>query len=159
MEEEYKKFNAVYPFNFDFMDQKYAALYRSEQRISDLAKYFSAIAIFISCLGLFGLSAFTAEQRAKEIGVRKALGATVQNLVLLLTKDFTKLVLIAIGIAIPVSWYLMNRWISGFAYNSGIQWWVFAASGFLAVAIAWLTVSWQSIKAALMNPVKSLKSE
>ncbi|HMB98886.1 MAG TPA: ABC transporter permease [Balneolaceae bacterium] len=159
VEEEYKKFNAVYPFNFDFMDQKYAALYRSEQRISDLAKYFSAIAIFISCLGLFGLSAFTAEQRAKEIGVRKALGATVQNLVMLLTKDFTKLVLIAIGIAIPVSWYLMNKWISGFAYNSGIQWWVFAASGFLAVAIAWLTVSWQSIKAALMNPVKSLKSE
>jgi len=94
-----------------------------------------------------------------EIGVRKALGATVQNLVLLLTKDFTKLVLIAIGIAIPVSWYLMNNWLSGYAYNSGMQWWFLIASGFLAVAIAWLTVSWQSVKAALMNPVNALKSE
>ena len=141
------------------MDQQYAALYRSEQRIGELAWYFSIFAIIISCLGLFGLSAFTAEQRAKEIGVRKVLGASVQNLVVLLTKDFTKLVITAICIAIPLSWWLMNQWLSDFAYQSGMEWWIFALSGILAIVIAWLTVSWQSIKAALVNPVQSLKSE
>jgi ABC-type antimicrobial peptide transport system permease subunit len=159
VEAKYSEFNPTYPFAYEFMDEQYAALYRSEQRIGDLAKYFSIFAVIISCLGLFGLSAFTAEQRAKEIGVRKVLGATVQSLVIHLTKDFTKLVLIAISIAIPVSWWLMDQWISDFAYNAGLNWWVFAASGLLAVLIAWLTVSWQSIKAALMNPVQSLKSE
>lgn len=159
IENKYKEFNPTYPFAYEFMDEQYAALYRSEQRIGDLAKYFAIFAVIISCLGLFGLSAFTAEQRAKEIGVRKVLGATVQNLVLHLTKDFTKLVLIAILIAIPVSWWMMSQWLSDFAFNSGLNWWIFAASGFLAVVIAWLTVSWQSIKAALVNPVQSLKSE
>ncbi|MAL19280.1 MAG: transporter permease [Balneola sp.] len=159
VEDKYKEFNPTYPFAYEFMDDQYAALYRSEQRIGDLAKYFSIFAVIISCLGLFGLSAFTAEQRAKEIGVRKVLGATVQSLVIHLTKDFTKLVLIAILIAIPVSWWMMDTWLSDFAYNAGLSWWIFAGSGFLAVVIAWLTVSWQSIKAALMNPVQSLKSE
>ena len=159
IEELYKEFNPTYPFAYEFMDQQYAALYRSEQRIGDLAWYFSIFAILISCLGLFGLSAFTAEQRAKEIGVRKVLGASVQNFVLLLTKDFTKLVVIAICIAIPLSWWLMNQWLSDFAYQSGMEWWIFALSGILAIVIAWLTVSWQSIKAALVNPVQSLKSE
>lgn len=159
IEEKYKEFNPTYPFAFEFMDEQYAALYRSEQRIGDLAKYFAIFAVIISCLGLFGLSAFTAEQRAKEIGVRKVLGASVQNLVLHLTKDFTKLVLIAILIAIPVSWWMMDHWLSDFAYNTGLSWWIFAVSGLLAVIIAWLTVSWQSIKAALVNPVQSLKSE
>lgn len=159
IENKYKEFNPTYPFAYEFMDEEYAAIYRSEQRIGDLAKYFSIFAVIISCLGLFGLSAFTAEQRAKEIGVRKVLGASVQNLVLHLTKDFTKLVLIAILIAIPFSWWMMDQWLSDFAYNTGLNWWVFAASGFLAVIIAWLTVSWQSIKAALVNPVQSLKSE
>ncbi|MGK7371590.1 MAG: ABC transporter permease, partial [Candidatus Halalkalibacterium sp. M3_1C_030] len=155
MEQVYKKFNPTYPFDYEFMDEQYAALYRSEQRIGDLAKYFSIFAILISCLGLFGLSAFTAEQRAKEIGVRKVLGASVQNLVLLLTKDFTKLVLFAILIAIPVSWWMMDNWLSDFAYKSGLDWWIFAASGLTAIIIAWLTVSWQSIRAAWANPVKS----
>ena len=159
IEDVYKRFNPTYPFDYEFMDDQYAALYRSEQRIGDLAKYFSIFAILISCLGLFGLSAFTAEQRAKEIGVRKVLGASVQNLVLLLTKDFTKLVIFAILIAIPVSWWVMERWLSDFAYQSGLDWWIFMASGILAVVIAWLTVSWQSIRAAWANPVKSLKSE
>ncbi|WP_234573181.1 ABC transporter permease [Rhodohalobacter sp. 614A] len=159
IEDVYKEFNPTYPFAYEFMDQQYAALYRSEQRIGDLAKYFSIFAIIISCLGLFGLSAFTAEQRAKEIGVRKVLGASIQNLVLLLTKDFTKLVIISIGIAIPLSWWLMNKWLSDFAYQSGMEWWIFALSGILAIVIAWLTLSWQSIKAALVNPVQSLKSE
>jgi ABC-type antimicrobial peptide transport system permease subunit len=159
IENVYMKFNPMYPFEYEFMDEQYAALYRSEQRIGDLAKYFSIFAILISCLGLFGLSAFTAEQRAKEIGVRKVLGASVQNLVLLLTKDFTKPVLFAIMIAIPVSWWMMDSWLSDFAYQSGLEWWIFAASGILAVVVAWLTVSWQSIKAAWANPVDSLKSE
>lgn len=159
IEDIYREFNPTFPFAYEFMDQQYAALYRSEQRIGDLAKYFSIFAIIISCLGLFGLSAFTAEQRSKEIGVRKVLGASVQNLVLLLTKDFTKLVIISIGIAIPVSWWLMNKWLSDFAYQSGMDWWIFALSGVTAIIIAWLTVSWQSIKAAMVNPVQSLKSE
>ena len=159
IETAYKSFNSNYPFNYEFMDSQYAALYKSEMRIGELAKYFSIFAIIISCLGLFGLSAFTAEQRAKEIGIRKVLGATVHGLVVLLSTDFTKLVLIAIGISIPASWWLMNKWLSGFAYNAGIEWWVFAASGLIALVIAWLTVSWQSIKAALTNPVNSLKSE
>lgn len=159
MEQVYKSFNPSYPFDFEFMDEQYAALYRSEQRIGGLAKYFSIFAIIISCLGLFGLSSFTAEQRAKEIGVRKVLGATVQHLVLLLTKDFTRLVIISIIIAIPVSWWIMDKWLSDFAYQSALEWWIFGASGILAVIIAWLTVSWQSVKAALVNPVQSLKSE
>ncbi|MTI87905.1 MAG: FtsX-like permease family protein [Balneolaceae bacterium] len=159
MERVYKTFNPSYPFGYEFMDEEYAALYRNEQRIGDLAKYFSFFAVIISCLGLFGLSAFTAEQRAKEIGVRKVLGASVQNLVMLLTKDFTKLVLYAIGIAVPLSWWLMTLWLSDYAYSAGLNWWVFAASGLLAVIITWLTVSWQSIKAALANPVSSLKKQ
>ncbi len=159
IEEVYKSFNTNYPFDYQFMDEQYAALYRSEMRIGELAKYFSIFAIIISCLGLFGLSAFTAEQRAKEIGIRKVLGATVHGLVLLLSADFTKLVLIAIGISVPLSWWLMNKWLSAFAYNAGIEWWVFAIAGLTALIIAWTTVSWQSIKAALTNPVNSLKSE
>ncbi len=159
IEDVYKSFNANYPFEYNFMDEQYATLYRSEIRIGELAKYFSIFAILISCLGLFGLSAFTAEQRSKEIGVRKVLGATVRSLVLLLSGDFTKLVLASIVISIPVSWYLMNQWIDDFAYSSGIEWWVFGVAGICALIIAWLTVSWQSVKAALMNPVKSLKSE
>ena len=127
-------------------------------RIGALARYFAFVAIFISCLGLFGLSAFTAEQRSKEIGVRKVLGASVQSLVLLLSTDFTKLVLISIGVSIPISWYLMQQWMADYAYSSGIEWWVFVLAGLTALLIAWLTVSWQSIKAALMNPVNSLKS-
>tara|TARA_R110000868_G_scaffold294140_3_gene554774 strand:- start:28388 stop:30739 length:2352 start_codon:yes stop_codon:yes gene_type:complete len=159
MEDLYKSFNSKYPFDYEFMDEQYASLYRGEMRIGSLAKYFSIIAIFISCLGLFGLSAFTAEQRAKEIGVRKVLGATVRSLVLLLSGDFTKLVLISIAISIPISWYLMEQWMQDYAYSTGIEWWIFALAGIGAIVIAWLTVSWQSIKAALMNPVKSLKSD
>lgn len=159
LESIYMQFNPDYPFDYKFMDQQYAALYKSEMRVGDLAKYFSLFAILISCLGLFGLSAFTAEQRTKEIGIRKVLGASVQNLVLLLSKDFTRLVLISIVIALPVSWWLMDQWLSDYAYRIEIRWWMFALSGAVAITIAWATVSWQSIKAALMNPVASLKSE
>lgn len=155
----YSSFNSNYPFDYSFMDEQYASLYRGEMRIGELAKYFSIFAIFISCLGLFGLSAFTAEQRSKEIGVRKVLGASIKSLIILLSGDFTKLVLISIAISIPVSWWLMEQWMSDFAYSTGIEWWIFALAGISALVIAWLTVSWQSVKAALMDPVKSLKSE
>jgi len=155
----YKQINPSYPFDYQFMDQAYEKLYRSEMRVGELARYAALLAVIICCLGLFGLSAFTAEQRTKEIGVRKVLGASVQNLILMLSKDFTKPVLVSIGIAIPVSWYLMHNWLSDYAYHIEISWWVFALAGGLALVIAWLTVSWQSVKAATTNPVNSLKSE
>lgn len=151
--------NPNQPFDYTFLDQTFAAQYRTDERKGILFLGFSGIAIFIACLGLFGLATFTAEQRTKEIGVRKVLGASVSSIVTLLSKDFIKLVLLAIVIASPIAWYAMNRWLEGFAYRTDIAWWVFALAGLLAVGIALLTVSFQSIKAALMNPVKSLKTE
>jgi putative ABC transport system permease protein len=146
-------------FEYTFLDQFLNTLYRSEQRTATIVLIFAGLAIFIACLGLFGLAAFTAEQRTKEIGVRKVLGASVTSIVALLSKDFLKLVLIAIVVASPLAWWAMNRWLQDFAYKIDIEWWVFALAGFLAVGIALLTVSFQSVKAALMNPVKSLRSE
>ena len=154
-----KKLNPKFPFTYSFSDQEYARLYRSEQVVRQLSNYFAVLAILISCLGLFGLAIFTAEQRTKEIGVRKVLGASVSSVVGLLAGNFLKLVLIAIVIASPLAWYVMHQWLQGFAYRIEIEWWVFALAGLLAVGIALLTVSIQSVKAALMNPVKSLRSE
>ncbi|MVM38721.1 FtsX-like permease family protein [Spirosoma sp. HMF3257] len=146
-------------FEFTFLDDFLNTLYRSEQRTAQVVFVFSALAILIACLGLFGLAAFTAEQRTKEIGVRKVLGASVFSIVGLLSKDFLKLVFVAILIASPLAWYGMNQWLQDFAYKIDIEWWMFALAGLLAVGVALLTVSFQSIKAALMNPVKSLRSE
>ena len=157
--ELYKTINPNYPFAYQFLDQEYAKLYRNEQVMAKLAEIFALLAILISCLGLFGLATFTAEQRTKEIGVRKVLGASVASIIALLSKDFLKLVFIAILIASPIAWYAMHQWLADFAYRIEIEWWVFALSGTLAVGIALLTVSFQSVKAALMNPVKSLRSE
>ncbi|NEU69257.1 FtsX-like permease family protein [Spirosoma agri] len=159
LEKVYKELNPKTPFTYQFSDQEYAKLYRSEQVVSQLVNYFAILAVFISCLGLFGLAAFTAEQRTKEIGVRKVLGASVTSVVAMLSKDFLKLVLIAIMLASPVAWYVMSQWLKGFIYRTEIEWWVFALAGLLSVGIALLTISYQSIKAALMNPVKSLRSE
>ena len=147
------------PFEYKFLDETLAKAYQNETQTAALIDTATLIAILIACLGLFGLAAFTAEQRTKEIGVRKVLGASVASIVALLSKDFLKLVLIAIVIASPIAWYAMNRWLQDFAYKIDIEWWVFALAGLLAVGIALLTVSFQSIKAALMNPVKSLRSE
>ncbi|NIJ51809.1 ABC transporter permease [Dyadobacter arcticus] len=147
------------PFNYRFMDEDFDNVYRSEQRIGQIFITFAVISILIGCLGLFGLSAYTAERRTKEIGVRKVLGASVSNIVALLSKDFLKLVLLSIVIGSPIAWYGMNTWLKEFAYHIDIAWWMFALAGLLAIVIALLTVSFQSIKAALMNPVKSLKSE
>lgn len=154
-----KGLNPNYPFTYQFSDQEYAKLYNNEQAVSKLSNYFAFLAIFISCLGLFGLATFTAEQRTKEIGVRKALGATVPGIVALLSANFLKPVVIAMLIAFPVAWYIMNTWLQDFAYRINIDWWVFALTGLLIICIALLTVSYQSIKAAFSNPVKSLRTE
>ncbi|HEX9957125.1 MAG TPA: ABC transporter permease [Fibrella sp.] len=154
-----KKYNPAYPFDYQFADDSFEKQYKSETLIGKLANYFAILAIFIACLGLFGLAMFTAEQRTKEIGVRKVLGASVPSIVALLSKDFLRLVLISILIASPVAWYAMSQWLKDFVYRIEIEWWVFALAGTLSVAIALLTVSFQSIKAALMDPVTSLRSE
>jgi ABC-type antimicrobial peptide transport system permease subunit len=147
------------PFDYKFADQEYALKFSSEERISQLASFFAVLAIFISCLGLSGLASFTAEQRIKEIGVRKVLGATVMDLWMLLSKDFVRLVVISLLVAVPISYYLMYNWLQRYEYRLTISPWVFAiaASGALFITLA--TVSYQSIKAALSNPVKSLRNE
>ncbi|AKD58635.1 hypothetical protein SD10_18560 [Spirosoma radiotolerans] len=159
LEELTKRFNPNYPFTYHFLDEAYEKLYRSEQQVSSLVNYFGMLAILISCLGLFGLVAFTAEQRTKEIGIRKVLGASVQNIVGLLSADLLRLVLIALVLATPVAWWAIDKWLKTFEYRQELTWWIVALAGLLAVGIALLTVSFQSIKAALMNPVKSLRSE
>ncbi|MDB5241304.1 MAG: hypothetical protein JWP57_1929 [Spirosoma sp.] len=155
----YKQFEKEAPLHYGFIDQELNKQYRAERRTGQIMLYFSGLAILISCLGLFGLAALMAEQRTKEIGVRKVLGASVAVIVTLLSKDFLKLVLISILIATPFGWYAMKRWLQDYAYKVDIEWWVFALAGLLAVGIALLTVSFQSVKAALMNPAKSLRSE
>ncbi|GAB3643039.1 ABC transporter permease [Spirosoma arcticum] len=147
------------PFNYTFVDDEYDQKFRSEERIGQLASIFAGLAIFISCLGLFGLASFVAEQRTKEIGVRKVLGASVLNLWGLLSKDFVVLVVIAFFMAAPVAYYFLSGWLQTYDYRTEISWWIFAASGAGALMITLLTVSFQSIKAALMNPIKSLRSE
>jgi putative ABC transport system permease protein len=147
------------PFAYSFLNERFNKMYESEQRVGKLFGIFAGLAVLIACLGLFGLAAFTTIQRTKEIGVRKVLGASVLSIVSLLSKDFVKLVGVAIVIASPLAWYGMNRWLSDFAYKVHIEWWVFLLAGVLAVGVALLTVSFQSIKAALVNPVKSLRSE
>jgi putative ABC transport system permease protein len=141
------------------LDDKFKSLYENEQRTGLLFNIFAGIAIFISCLGLFGLAAYTAQVRTKEIGVRKVLGSSVSGIIQLLAKDFVKLVVIAIVIATPVAWYLMNAWLKDFAYKINLGWSVFVIAGVIAMTIALITISFQSIKAALANPVKSLRTE
>ena len=147
------------PFEYDFLDASFARLYRSEAKTSSVLGVFTVLALFIGCLGLFALAAFMAEQRTKEIGIRKVLGASVAGIMGLLAKDFLKLVVLAIFIASPIAYFLMQRWLSDFAYRIDIQWWIFAVAGLAAAAIAFLTVSFQSVRAALANPARSLKSE
>ena len=159
LETTWKKLNPNEPFEYSFLDLDFQKNYEAENRQANLINYFTVIAIIISCLGLFGLATFTAEQRTKEIGIRKVLGASIYGVVSLLSKDFLKLVLIAIVIASPLAWYAMNKWLQNFAYKTSITWQVFALTTCVVVAIAFLTVSFQAVKAALMNPVKSLRSE
>jgi putative ABC transport system permease protein len=154
------KWNGLSPnvqINYSFMDQEFDASYLSEQLTGKVAIVLTSLAILIACLGLFGLAAYAAEQRTKEIGIRKVLGASVSAIAGMLSKDFIKLVFIAILISAPAAWFLMNKWLQGFAYRINIQWWVLALAGMVALLIAVITVSFQSIKAAIANPVDSLK--
>lgn len=154
--------NSVYgnwPFAYNFADQAFDAQYRSEEQLGSIFTVFSLLAILIACLGLFGLASFTAEQRTKEIGVRKVLGASVGSIVYLLSKEFTRLVVVALVFAIPLSFFAMNAWLDSFAYRIDIAWWVFVLAGVAALFIAWFTVSYQSIKAAIANPIRSLRYE
>ncbi|MRG46291.1 FtsX-like permease family protein [Chitinophaga sp. SYP-B3965] len=155
----YKQFNPQYPFEIKYLDASFADMYKSEQVIGRLSAAFTALAIFIACLGLFGLATFTAQQRTKEIGIRKVLGASIMQILTLLSKEFLRLVLIAVGIALPLAAYFMDGWLNKFAYHVNISWWVYVVTGLLAIVLAMLTVSYQSIRTARMNPVKSLRSE
>jgi putative ABC transport system permease protein len=155
----WRKYLPELPYQFTFLDEKFAELYKSEQRQGTIFTVFACIAIFIACLGLFGLSAFTISQRFKEIGVRRVLGAQVDSIVLLLSKDFLKLVFIASIIAFPIAWYAMTHWLADFAYRVNIQWWVFILAAMLALIVALATVSFHAVKAAIANPVTSLRSE
>lgn len=155
----FSKFNNGLEFNYSFLDDDYNKLYASEHRVAVLSKYFAVIAILISCLGLFGLAAFTAQKRQKEIGIRKVIGASVSSVVTMLSKDFLILVSISLLIAVPLSWWLMNNWLQSFAYRIKIMPWIFVIAGFSVIVITLLTISFQSIKAAIANPVKSLRTE
>ncbi|HEY9000249.1 MAG TPA: ABC transporter permease [Mucilaginibacter sp.] len=155
----FKKYDPSTPFEYQFADDDYAKKFDNEVRVGKLASSFASLAIFISCLGLFGMASFTAEQRVKEIGVRKVLGASVFNLWQLLSKDFVGLVIISLMIASPVAYYFMHKWLANFTYRSAMGWWIFAATAIGALLITVLTVSYQSLKAATANPVKSLRSE
>ncbi|GAB3907429.1 ABC transporter permease [Mucilaginibacter boryungensis] len=159
MESVWRHYLPESPFAYTFLDKKFERLYSSEQLQGRLVTIFSCIAIFIACLGLFGLSAFTISQRVKEIGVRKVLGASVPRIVIELSKDFLMLVLIAAVIALPIAWYSMNKWLLDFAFRISLSWWIFAMAGVIALIIAFVTISFQSVKAAIANPVKSLRSE
>lgn len=159
LEKIHQGFNPGFPFEYQFLDDSFNQMYSSEMIIGKLAGIFTALALLVACLGLFGLAAFMAERRTKEIGIRKVMGASVTGIVALFSRDFLKLVIIGFAIAVPIAWYVMSRWLEDYAYHVEIKAWMFVGAGLLAMIIALLTVSFQSIKAALMNPVKSLRSE
>jgi putative ABC transport system permease protein len=159
IESKWKAMVPGMPFSYQFLDESFDNMYRAEQRVGKIALSFAILTILIACLGLFGLATYMAEQRTKEIGVRKVLGASVANLVSMLSKDFLKLVLLSALLAFPIAWFVMHKWLEDFAFRIDISWWVFVIAGFAALMIAVLTVSFQAIKAAVANPVKSLRTE
>jgi putative ABC transport system permease protein len=157
LQTNYHKYHPGYPFEFTFLDEDYNALYASENRVSTLSTFFAMLATAISCLGLFGLAVFSSERRTKEIGIRKVLGATTSGIVQLLASDIVKPVCLSILIAIPVSYWIGESWLDGFADRIELSWWFFATAGALALVVTWLTVGLQTLKAAQANPVNSLK--
>ena len=159
IENVFKKIVPSAPFDYRFVDEEYGRKFSQEERIGKLSTFFAILAIFISCLGLFGLASFVAEQRTKEIGIRKIVGASVFDLWRLLSKDFVVLVIVSCFIAIPIAWNYMNGWLQKYQYRADISWWIFAAAIGGALLITLLTVSFQAIKAAVANPVKSLRTE
>ena len=146
-------------YEYRFLDDKIERFYKQESQLAQLYKVFAAIAIFLSCLGLYGLASFMAVQRIKEVGIRKVLGATASNIIYLFSKEFVLLISIAFLFATPLAWYFMNEWLQDYVYRIHISWWLFAASGLLAIFVALATISFQAIKAAVANPVKSLRTE
>ena len=159
LEKTWKKINSDSPFAYSFLEKDFQKSYEKEELTLTLIRYFTLIAIVIACLGLFGLASFTAEQRVKEIGIRKVLGSSVSQIVMLLSKDFLKLVVISFIIASPIGYYVIMQWLQGFAYHVNVSWWIFALAGTSALLIALLTIGFQSVRAAFANPVNSLKSE
>jgi putative ABC transport system permease protein len=159
MEKVFKQYNPDYPFEYNFIDEQYAKKFVDEQTTGVLTAFFAGLTIFISCLGLFGLASYMAENRIKEIGVRKVLGASVLNIAAMLSKDFVKLIAISILIASPIAWWSMNKWLGLYNYHIDISVWIFIEAGLLSIVIALMTVSFQAFKAAVANPVKSLRSE
>lgn len=155
----FRKYNSEYPFNYEFVDQAYATKFNDEKRTGKLVNMFTLLTIFISCLGLFGLASYMAENRIREIGIRKVLGASIISITTLLSLDFLKLILVALALAIPTSWYFMSGWLEGFAYRVDISWSTFVLAGILALGIALITISYQAIRAASANPIKSLRTE
>ncbi|MEP6681991.1 MAG: FtsX-like permease family protein, partial [Parafilimonas sp.] len=156
---EYNKVAPAYPFEYKFLDQQFDDMYKKDIRQQTILSVFAALAIFVACLGLFGLASFTATKRFKEIGVRKVLGSSVKSIVVLLSKDLLKPVLIATCIAVPIGYYIMNKWLQNFAYKTTLSWWIFLLAAFITFGIALITVSIKAIKAAIANPVKSLRTE
>ena len=155
----YTAYNPGFTFDYKFQDVEYAHMYAAEQRVASLSGYFAGFAILISCLGLFGLAAFTAERRLKEIGIRKALGSSSTSIVFLLSGDFTRMVLLSIILGLPASYWLLSQWLGRFAFHIELTLWYFAAAGIVALLIAWITVASQAIKAANVNPVECLHME
>ncbi|MDV3309729.1 MAG: ABC transporter permease, partial [Cyclobacteriaceae bacterium] len=155
----YEEFNPGFPFSYKFLDDDYQALYAAERRVAILSRYFAGLAVLISCLGLFGLAAFTAERRTKEIGIRKVLGSTTFSIVRLLSAEYTKMVLASIAIALPLSYFAASRWLDGFVFRAELEWWLFAGAGLAALLIAWLTVGLLTMKAARVNPAECLRNE
>jgi putative ABC transport system permease protein len=159
IESKWKSFITAEPFDYNFLDSQFDAQYRAETRLGSLFSLFAGLSIFIACIGLFGLCAYVAERRTKEIGIRKVLGASVPNVVMLISRDFLILTLLAVVLAFPVAWWMMHKWLEDFAYRISLGWIVFAIAGILTIGIAFLTISYQAIRAALMNPVKNLRTE
>ena len=159
LQELYERFNPGFPFEYRFVDEEYQRQYAGEQRVAKLSRYFAGFAILISCLGLFGLAAFTGERRKKEIGVRKVLGASVSQVVLLLTKDFTKLVGVSIAVGLPVAYFIVRNWLDRFQYRIPMEWTYFLVAGLLVMLVAWITVSTQAYRSAIVNPNDCLRDE
>jgi putative ABC transport system permease protein len=159
VEAKWKALAPSLPFSYRFLDESFDNMYRAEQRVGKIALSFAVLTILIACLGLFGLAAYMAEQRTKEIGVRKVLGATVSNIVNMLSKDFLRLVVISALFAVPAGWWAMNLWLRDFVYRIEIGWWIFAVAIAISVFIALCTVAFQAVRAAITNPVKSLRTE
>jgi putative ABC transport system permease protein len=159
MKSIHKKYDDENPFTYFFMDEAYDAMYKAEDRLAQILTFFTGLAILIACLGLFGLATFMAMQRTKEIAIRKIVGASMQTIIKLLSVKFILLVLLSVIVASPIAWYFMNKWLQNFAYRVSIEWWIFVVAAIIAVLIALITVSFQAIKAAVANPVKSLRTE